>query len=876
LSHYEIVSSLGAGGMGEVYRARDTKLGREVAIKLLLEEVSSDPDRLARFQREARVLASLNHANIATLHGLEDHQGTSFLVMELVEGDTLADRIARGPLPIDEALPLFVQIAEGLAAAHDKGVIHRDLKPANIKIDPESGAKILDFGLAKALTTETESTDTGLSHSPTLTLEATQRGQILGTAAYMAPEQAKGTTVDQRADLWALGCCLYEALAAQRVFSGESAPEVLASVLKDDVDWSRLPASTPSSVRRLLRRTLQKDRALRLHSAADARLELLEPPGEQTGPGRPTPTTRRSFGPLVAGAAVAAVFAGAAVRYLTPSEGEPPSALRVTLDTPPGIELPYTETPSIAISADGERLAYVGSQEGTLRLVVQELDGTGETTVLDGTEDASHPTFSPDGGRVAFGARGAIHRADIQGGRPVQLVEVSELTRGLHWAVDDYVYYTPDVFSGVWRVHSSGGEPAAVTEPEASDKSLAHFWPYLLPDRRTLLYVECCSTRTIVARDLQTGRTQRIVEDATGPAHGPFGHLLYTRGSSLLAATYDREAGSIDDERVVLAHLMAGGDWSAHYSLAATGHLAYIDGAPLTEWILEQVTRDGTRSAVESQAAGFMAGMRISPDGTRLAFDGYDGTQQDIYVLDLATGGLDQITDHPSNDFAPVWTPDGDSLVFTSLRESAFDLWLQPIDRSEPPRLVVRTHGQKWPMAVTPDGQTVLFREGGETARILAQDLAAAAEPTILVAGQADHYWADVSPDGRWIAYSSRERGLQDVFVQPYEGGGRCRISTQGGDVPRWAAGGSQLFFTTGKAFSPTATTPAIVVADLDRENPCEVQQLRTFSDGYISPWLWDVSDDGARVVAAVPPEPASLELILNWTTLLEGPSGAP
>jgi serine/threonine-protein kinase len=538
LGAYEILAPIGAGGMGEVYQARDTKLGREVAIKVLPEAFSEDKERLARFEREARLLASLNHPNIATLHGLEESADTHYLVMELVPGETLGERIQRGLIPIDEALPLFTQIAEGLEAAHEKGVIHRDLKPGNIKVTPEGKVKVLDFGLAKAFAEEGAATD--LSQSPTMTREATQAGVIMGTAAYMSPEQARGKTVDKRADIWAFGCCLYEALTGRKAFGGETVTDVFAAIVRAEPRWDALPPPTPQSIRRLLPRCLEKDPNRRLHDIADARIEL------ETAPAEPSPGVegatpkKRLISLALAGLAVGAVIASFVVWNLRPSSPRPMGRLALTV---PAGQRPIGHLwSSLAISPDGTHVVYKAREGDKEQLYLRPMDRL-EAEPIPGTEGAVSPFFSPDGLWIGFFADGQLKKVSIRGGAPQILCEVAVTDTSVpRWGSNGRIFIGTD--AEITQVSSNGGTPELVTAADSEKGEADLLLSDVLPGGKAILFSvwvggQSWDELSIVVYSLETGERSVLIEGGTNARYVPTGHLVYVRSATLMAVPFD-------------------------------------------------------------------------------------------------------------------------------------------------------------------------------------------------------------------------------------------------------------------------------------------------------------------------------------------------
>jgi len=564
IAHYKVTEKIGEGGMGEVYRAHDTKLNRDVALKILPQIFAQDFQRMARFEREAQVLASLNHSHIAQIHGLEETEGTKALVLELVEGETLAEQISRGPIPVDEALKIALQICEGLEAAHEKGIIHRDLKPANIKITPEGEVKILDFGLAKAMEGETPVSD--LSHSPTITHAATEAGVILGTASYMSPEQARGKPVDKRTDIWAFGCVLYEMLTGEKAFGGEASDEtisdVLAAVLKNEPNWDTLPNGLPVNVRRLLLRSLNKRPGTRLRDIGDARLELIfEPEGElDIGTGSSNAglwSWKAAVGRLVWLLAGAGLVIGI---WLTRPDLPSPSPTHLPIATPSDVSLNKDyRYPSVSISPDGRHLVYVGFSEGQSQLYLQDLDQPGDAVRITGTEMATNPAFSPDGRWVAFIARNKLQKVALAGGIPIELVEVPKVIKGCAWSPDYSTIYYAGLGSGIWQVPAEAGKAQVVTTPRRDGFDNAHWWPQFLPGGQKLLYTSCCGDERIVVLDLKTGLTTELFNGFQASFVPPH-YLIFAQSRFLMAAYFDPESLEIGSPVEILEDVVIGSE----------------------------------------------------------------------------------------------------------------------------------------------------------------------------------------------------------------------------------------------------------------------------------------------------------------------------
>ena len=603
LGAYEILSALGAGGMGEVYRARDNKLGREVAIKVLPEEFTQHPQKLARFEREARLLAALNHPGIATLYGVEEAKGKPFLVMELVEGETLAERIARGPLPVDEALTLSQQIAEALEAAHEKGVIHRDLKPANIKVDPEGHVKVLDFGLAKAFADEVPESE--LSQSPTLSRDATRAGVILGTAAYMSPEQAKGKTVDKRSDIFSFGIVLYEMLTGKKAFAGEDVSDVLAAIIKSEPDWSVLPKDLDSRLDALLRRCLRKYRKLRRHDIGDVHVEIDEIIAAPAAAPKPD-SERRLIGTAVAAAVLLSGMVAVAVWSLKPEPARPLARFAATPPSATPLDLRFAET-DVAITPDGTRIVYSVNLNGQRQFVVRAMDQL-EAIPFAGLGNAPRgPFISPDGNWVAyFDGTSALRKVSILGGPPMTVCEVIGGSRGGSWGPDDTIIFaTAESGSGLWRVPAGGGEPEELTTPDPEQGD--HQWPEILPGGEAVLFTViggAVENAQIAVLSLVTGEIEVLIPGGSNPRYAPTGHIVYGVGGTLRAVGFDVERLEVTSDPIpVLDDVITKASGAAEFGISRDGSLVYIGGDPQTEQnrTLVWVDREGREEALAAE-----------------------------------------------------------------------------------------------------------------------------------------------------------------------------------------------------------------------------------------------------------------------------------
>ena len=785
LGPYEIVGPLGAGGMGEVYRARDKNLSRDVAIKVLPENFAGDPDRLARFEREARTLATLNHANIAQIFGLESSNGVRALAMELVEGEELSVRLARGAMPLDEALPIARQIAQALEAAHDRGIVHRDLKPANIKVRPDGTVKVLDFGLAKAL--DPESGDAILSNSPTLL--ASMPGVILGTAPYMSPEQARGKIVDEQTDIWAFGCVLFEMLTGKRAFAGDSVSDVVAGVLKTEPGWGALPSETPVAIRRLLVRCLVKDPRDRLHDVADARLEIdeaLRDPASVVDPRGP----RRDRAAWIATATATLVAVVALVAALRPRQVPSASEMRVDIATPPTTDV------SVALSADGQQVAFVAPDGGRSRLWVRSLGST-SARPMPGTDGALFPFWAPNGRSIGFFADdGRLKRIDIDGGI-VRVLASAQIPWGGAWGSGDVILFGPAT-GPIYRIPATGGQPAVLNKLEAQQSN--HTFPHFLPDGDHFVYFVSGSpeVRGVYIASLLDPRGRRLVDSDSIAADVCAGHLLFVRGTTLFAQPLDLNhlvlTGTPFPVAESIAMRAAAGTQVAALSAATSGRIAYRTGSAMSDRQFIWFDRSGN---VVTKVGGPISGNPLSPtlsaDQRRLAFHRSVDGNVDLWVFDIGRGALSRLTSNPANDIHPTWSPDGTRILFSSNRTGEYHLYEKSIASGAETQVVpLQSPLTDW----SRDGHIALAqRRVKNGADIFAMNMETR-EMSPVVQTELDDRNGQFSPDGRWIAYESTESGRWEVYVQPFPGpGARVQVSVDGGAQARWRANGKELFF---------------------------------------------------------------------------------
>jgi Tol biopolymer transport system component len=770
--------------MGHVYRATDTTLGRQVAIKILPDAFAADLERLARFEREARTLASLNHPHIAAIYGFEKSSGLHALVMELVEGEDLSQRVARGAIPIDDALPIAKQIAEALEAAHEQGIIHRDLKPANIKCTANGTVKILDFGLAKVV--EEPRSNPALTNSPTM-LGASLPGVILGTVAYMSPEQANGKGVDRTSDVWAFGCVLYEMLTGRPTFAGGTVSEVLAEVLKTEPDWSRLPADTPEPVRRLLRRALSKDRKHRLQHMGDARIEL-----EETLRGQEVRVPRAGVQWIAWSAAALALLiaVGLGVRAFR-SDTPRPREVRLEVTTPPA-----SDTGSFALSPDGQAIVFEGTAQGRTQLWVRPLN---ELTFsgLASTAGASLPFWSPDGRSIGFFADGRLKRLDLDTGS-IQTLATAFNPSGGTWNTEGVILFSSSPTGPIERIAESGGEPVAVTQ--LAPQHSGHGYPQFLPDGRHFLYhaLGGAKTRGVHVGVLGDLASRRLFDADSVAAYASSGHLLFKRQTTLVAQPFDPQRIELTGNPFALVEQLAAGTFLFGMATSPAGPIAYRSDSGGFERQLAWFDRAGRELSRVGEPLESLINLAMSPDGRRVAVQRIVSGNNDIWLLQTQSGASVRFTSDPLNQVRPVWSPDGSRIVFGSSRQESIDLvWKSATggDTAEP--LVTSPHiksATDW----SRDGQFLLYRVASPKTGfdVWALPMTGERKPFALLETEFDEREAQFSPDGKWIAYQSNESGRFEIYVQAFPGLGRkWPISTQGGAQVRWRADGRELFY---------------------------------------------------------------------------------
>jgi eukaryotic-like serine/threonine-protein kinase len=865
LGHYQISAQLGKGGMGEVYQAKDQVLGRDVAIKVLPEEFARDADRVARFQREAKLLASLNHPNIATIHGLEEAGGTRFLVMELVEGETLADQIKRGPIPVEESLKLALQIAEALEAAHDKGVIHRDLKPANIKITPDGKVKVLDFGLAKAFAGEQEQLN--LSNSPTLSNAATQQGVIIGTAAYMAPEQAKGKTVDRRADIWAFGSVLFEMLTGRVAFRGEDVSEILASVIKGDVKLDLLPANLHSRVHEVIIRCLQRDLNKRYQDIRDARYEIeqaLADPGGVLVQQPEKAENRMNLARILPWVMAALGIAIAGVVLWIWRTPEPRQVVRFYYELPKNQEFSNFMDRNLAVSPDGKYLVY-GTGAGLYRRSIDDLDAK----IIPGTEGSpQQPFFSPDGNWIGYwsGTDNKIKKVTM-GSTPVTLCNAEGFSGG-SWSEDNMIVYS-DRVRGLMRVSANGGTPEVLAK--ADQKPLR--FPQILPGGKSVLLASGELVENIAVLSLKSGKIKELfLGDA--PQFLRSGHIVYLDGEARLSAIpFDPAKLEVSGGAVPIVEGMVGLGGSTQYAISESGTLAYVpelgNTAEAEQRTLVWVDRNGKEEPISAPPNAYWD-PAISPDGTKIALGIGSIGNNNIWVWDLLRKTLTKLT-FDSGGADPYWTPDGKRIVFMTPRSGRYGICWKSADgigkeeffSSPTDRLI-------FPSSWGNKGKNLIAEEISGTSNIIMLSAEGDRKRIPLLEEKYNEYHPVISPDGRWMAYTSNESGRDEIYVRPFPevNAGRWQVSANSGNTPLWSPNGRELFYCTGNTVMAAAVKTDSIFSV---EAPKILFSGTHFTAGNFT--HWDISRDGKRFLMIKGPTLMTptggygqrINIVLNW-----------
>ncbi len=829
LGHYRVESELGAGGMGVVYEATDTRLERTVAIKLLHPALVEDADRMARFEREARVLASLNHPNIAAIHGLEEADGTKFLVLEYVSGDTLAQRIDRGSLPQKEALEICRQIAEGLDAAHEKGIVHRDLKPANVKLTAEGKVKVLDFGLAKAV--EAVSPLESLSGQSTVAADVTQPGMVVGTVGYMSPEQACGKPVDRRTDVWAFGCVLFETLARKRAFVGETMTEVLAAILEREPDWRSLPATVPENVKCLLRRCLTKDRRSRLRDIGDARIELEDTLSGRVVDASVTAVRRPILWPAVAAGLLVVTAGIGAWGWLEARAAPLPEVVRFTHQLPAGQRLTPGWNPSVMFSPDGKTVAFNYEVDGIPTAFQRPIDSLDQKP-LGGVKYLSTPVFSPDGRWVAMvdNMDLSLKKVAVEGGAPIPLTKTDMFGRG-DWGKDGYIYFTDRYPGAIERVSEKGGAKEPVTKLNPQKNEFTHRHAQLLPGGKAIVFtvvsagMESYNDARIELHALDTGERKVLFQGGFGPRYSPSGHIVYANGGNLYALPFDLRTREVTGPpvKVIDGVQMSTNTGAAYFDVSTTGALAYVPGVVEGGGrTLVWVDRQGREEAVRPEARSYLF-PRISPMDPQTILYEVEGATHNLYSYDL-TRGVETTLTTDGLSHAPLWTPDGKNICFRSWKAGTMTMWEMPADQSRPAERLTTVGSRQSAVSVSADGRYLAYNQMAEmpTGSAAAGGGMSEAGGSEMAMGTGSDIWVlplqgpnraprpfkkstfdeaspKFSPDGRWVAYCSNESNKPNVYVEPWPGPGmKLQITSEGGTDPLFSRDGRELFYRNG------------------------------------------------------------------------------
>jgi serine/threonine protein kinase len=892
--------------MGEVYKAVDTRLGRSVAIKILAHPFSADATSRQRFEREAKAISSLNHPHICTLYDVGSHDGLEFLVMEHLEGETLSERLGQRALPLAETLRCAIEMADALEAAHERGIIHRDFKPANVMLTSDGAVKLLDFGIAKAATGLA-----GASSSEALTIVTKGAGPVplIGTPNYMSPEQVRGMRVDRRTDIWAFGCVLFEMLTGKRAFDGKTAADTTSAILEREPSLSELPLTTPTAVRRLLRRCLEKDVRRRLHDVADARIELedalREPHGSTSAAaGGPPPPRKREVLAWAAALGIAAV--AVTVTLLRPDERNQPEAtasytteilLPDSLRLGSGI-LGSSDSGRFALSPDGRRLAFVAADaSGRVLLYIRALDSV-VAQPLPGTENADYPFWSPESDSIAFWADGRLKRVDLAGGAPITIAETALLATGA-WNADDVILFTPAPANPIHRVPASGGTPTPVTTLNTQAGEVQHWYPFFLPDGRHFLYFAVGSqagatdARAVLVGSLDATEPSKLLVQGGSNAKYANGHLFYSRAGRLVAQPFDVERLELHGEALpVVEEVRSTGlgatSAAGAFSVAETGVLAYqLTAAPRSQ--LAWFERFGQQTATLGAPADY-GDVMLSPDGTRAAVSVVDPASgaSDLWIFDVARGSRERVTLDPGGDFAPIWSrATGREVIHSAQRGGSIQLYRRPAGAGQEELLYEDDLG-KFASDWSADGRFLVYIAGGGIIRrsdlwVLGIEGSEPARPFIETSFPESH--AQFSPDGRWLAYMSIETGVFEVYVTPFPGPGpgeRRQVSTAGGGWPRWRRDGRELFYL---AADPDMTneTPdryrVLTAVAVDGDGPSFqisgeerlfVTQLRPI--GRLDAFPYDVSADGQSFLlntSIAASESAPITLVVKWPAIL-------
>jgi len=868
LGPYEIGVPLGAGGMGEVYRARDTRLDRTVAIKILPANISADPLAKQRFEREAKTISGLNHPNICTLHDVGSQDGVDYLVMECVEGETLAKRLEKGPLPLEQVLKYGMQIADALDKAHRSGVVHRDLKPSNVMLTP-SGAKLLDFGLAKAVQTALAGE---ISSLVTLSKPFTAEGTIIGTIPYMAPEQLEGKEADVRTDIFALGALLYEITTGRRAFEGKSQASLIAAILeKEPTPISELQPMSPAGLDQVIKTCLAKDPEDRWQAARDVKLQLGWIGATLSLPDRAANESRGRIRVAWASAGALAIISLSllVMRWLTPQYE--PTALRAFI-VPPENATFSDDAASLAVSPDGTRMVFVAQgPDGKRQLWIRPLDSI-SAMALPGTESASYPFWSPDGQWIAFFMNGKLRKMPASGGTVTTLCDASQ-GRGGNWGRDGQILFSPSVADALYLVSAAGGPPKPATKLDPSRKEVSHRWPVFLPDGRHFLFYIRGSETGIYVGKIDSDERKLLVRNLANGLYAPPGYLLYVRDRTLVAQAFNPRQLEVMGEPAPLVENtpVNGTSGSVVFSVSNTGVLAYETGIPAKLRQLSWVDRDGTLRGTVGEP-GFAASPRISPDGEKFALTLTDPqeTSTNVWVYDIGRGVRERLTFDPSFTGLPNWSPDGKSIIFASNREGAPHMYEVPSNGMGQPRLISDPSSYDYPTSWSADGRYLAFmRRAARNWEVWIMPFSGDRKPFTFLTGPFSYFQPAFSADVHWLAYQSDETGQYEVYVTTFpKAAGKWRISASGGTAPVWRSDGKELYYV-----APDRTLMAAEVNTLGQDLKVgAVHSLFNLGTSQAVGEKFEVAHDGKFLVARDVPDlhPAPMVIVVNWTAELK------